>query len=116
MSVYFFLQTERNKNRLQKVNYFIFTFFSSFGQSFFLGLFNTPIRNDLGIKQRLLNKEEILELEPNLSPVFDAGVIYDYAYHARDPHGIVKKIFELYISKGGKFIKSEIKNISQTKL
>ena len=28
---------------------FIFTFFSSFGQSFFLGLFNAPIRNDLGI-------------------------------------------------------------------
>ena len=28
---------------------FIFTFFSSFGQSFFLGLFNEPIRNDLGI-------------------------------------------------------------------
>jgi len=28
---------------------FIFTFFSSFGQSFFLGLFNAPIRNELNI-------------------------------------------------------------------
>ena len=28
---------------------FIFTFFSSFGQSFFLGLFNAPIRNELDI-------------------------------------------------------------------
>ena len=28
---------------------FIFTFFSSFGQSFFLGLFNASIRNDIGI-------------------------------------------------------------------
>ena len=28
---------------------FIFTFFSSFGQSFFLGLFNPSIRNDLNI-------------------------------------------------------------------
>ena len=28
---------------------FIFTFFSSFGQSFSLGLFNAPIRNELGI-------------------------------------------------------------------
>ncbi len=28
---------------------FIFTFFSSFGQSFFLGLFNSSIRNDLNI-------------------------------------------------------------------
>ena len=28
---------------------FIFTFFSSFGQSFFLGMFNAPIRNELSI-------------------------------------------------------------------
>ena len=28
---------------------FIFTFFSSFGQSFFLGIFNTSIRNELSI-------------------------------------------------------------------
>ena len=28
---------------------FIFTFFSSFGQSFFLGIFNTSIRNELYI-------------------------------------------------------------------
>ena len=28
---------------------FVFTFFSSFGQSFFLGLFNAPIRDELGI-------------------------------------------------------------------
>ena len=28
---------------------FIFTFFSSFGQSFFLGIFNSSIRNDLSI-------------------------------------------------------------------
>ena len=28
---------------------FIFTFFSSFGQSFFLGLFNSSLRNELNI-------------------------------------------------------------------
>ncbi len=72
------------------------------------------IRNDFGIKQRLLTKEEILDLEPNLNPVFDAGVIFDYAYHARDPLGILKKIFELYISNGGKFVKSEVNEINET--
>ena len=72
------------------------------------------IRNDFGIKQRLLTKEEILNLEPNLNPVFDAGVIFDYAYHARDPLGILKKIFELYISNGGKFVKSEVNEINET--
>ena len=73
------------------------------------------IRNDLGIKQKLLSREEVLELEPNLNPVFDAGVIYDYAYHARDPKGITKKLFELYLKLGGKFKKEEVTNVEQTR-
>jgi D-amino-acid dehydrogenase len=74
------------------------------------------IRNELGIKQKHLTKDEVLDLEPNLNPVFDAGVIYDYSYHARDPQGILKKIFELYKNLGGKFIKSEVKNIEQVSI
>ncbi len=73
------------------------------------------IRNDLGIKQRLLNRDEVLELEPNLNPVFDAGVIYDYAYHARDPRGITKKLFELFLKLGGKFKKDEVLKVEQTR-
>ena len=73
------------------------------------------IRKDLGIKQKLLSKEEVLELEPNLSPVFDAGVFYDYAYHARDPKEITKKLFELFLKLGGKFKKEEVTCVEQTK-
>ena len=73
------------------------------------------IRQDLGIKQKLLSKEEILKLEPNLSPVFDAGVFYDYAYHARDPKEITKKLFELFLKSGGKFKKEEVMTVEQTK-
>ena len=77
------------------------------------------VRKDLGIEQKLLTQKEILDLEPNLSPVFDAGVIYEKAMHARDPHGILKEIFKLFIKKGGKFIQENIlslrqKNESQT--
>ena len=73
------------------------------------------IRDDLGIKQRLLNREEVLELEPNLSPVFDAGVIYDYAFHARDPKEITKKLFELFLKSGGNFKKEEVTSVEQTR-
>jgi len=71
------------------------------------------VRNDLGIEQKLLSKKEILELEPNLSPVFDAGVIYENAMHARDPHGILKEMFKLYLNKGGKFIQENIVSVKQ---
>ena len=52
------------------------------------------VRKELGIEQKLLTQKEVLDLEPNLQPVFDAGVIYESAMHARDPHGILKKIFK----------------------
>ena len=71
------------------------------------------IRNDLGIEQKLLTQKEILDLEPNLKPVFDAGVIYENAMHAKDPYGILKKIFSLFIEKGGKFIQEDIVSLKQ---
>tara|TARA_B110000881_G_C18558415_1_gene508313 strand:- start:73 stop:1332 length:1260 start_codon:yes stop_codon:yes gene_type:complete len=72
------------------------------------------VRNDLGIEQKLLTQKEVLDLEPNLKPVFDAGVIYENAMHARDPHGILKKIFNLFLEKGGKFIQDDIVRLKQT--
>ncbi len=75
--------------------------------------FEIKVRKDLGIEQKLLSKKEVLELEPNLNPVFDAGVIYESAMHARDPHGILKEIFRLFIKKGGKFIQENIKSLKQ---
>ena len=71
------------------------------------------IRNDLGIEQKLLTQKEILDLEPNLNPAFDAGVIYEKAMHARDPHGILKEIFKLFLKKGGKFIQENIAGLHQ---
>jgi D-hydroxyproline dehydrogenase len=75
--------------------------------------FEIKVRNDLGIEQKLLSQREVLELEPNLNPVFDAGVIYENAMHARDPHGILKEIFKLFIKKGGKFVQDNIKSLKQ---
>ena len=71
------------------------------------------VRNELGIKQKLLTRDEILDLEPNLSPVFHEGVLYEDAIHARDPYGITKKIFEIFLKKGGKFFKENVKNLKQ---
>ena len=72
------------------------------------------VRDELGIEQKLLTQKEVLDLEPNLQPVFDAGVIYESAMHASDPHGILKKIFRLYLKKGGKFIQTNVKSIEQS--
>ena len=71
------------------------------------------VRNDLGIEQKHLTQKEVLNLEPNLNPAFDAGILYEDSMHAKDPYGILKKIFELYLQKGGKFLVENIISINQ---
>ena len=43
------------------------------------------VRDELGVKQQLVNKDEIHDLEPNIKPFYHAGVYYPYARHARNP-------------------------------
>ena len=69
------------------------------------------VRNELGVKQQLVNKNEIHDLEPNLKPFYHAGVYYPYARHARNPKKILLKLFELFLKKGGKFNKVNIQEI-----
>ena len=69
------------------------------------------VRDELGVKQQLVNKKEIHDLEPNIKPFYHAGVYYPYARHARNPKKILLKLFELFLKKGGKFKKSNIKQI-----
>ena len=70
------------------------------------------IREELGVKQQLVNPKEIHDLEPNLKPFYHGGVYYDYARHARDPRKILIKLFENFLSKGGKFLKLNINDLN----
>ena len=42
------------------------------------------VRDELGVKQQLVTKKEIHDLEPNIKPFYHAGVYYPYARHARN--------------------------------
>jgi len=70
------------------------------------------MRNELGVKQQILNPKEIHDLEPNLKPFYHGGVFYDYARHARNPKKILLKLFDNFISKGGKYLKLNINNLN----
>ena len=69
------------------------------------------IRKELGVKQQLVNKKEIHDLEPNIKPFYHAGVYYPYARHARNPKKILLKFFDLFLKKGGEFKKLDIQNM-----
>ena len=69
------------------------------------------IRKELGVEQQLVNPKEIHDLEPNIKPFYYGGVYYPYAKHARNPKKILLKLFELFLKKGGKFLKLNIQDI-----
>ena len=69
------------------------------------------MRNELGVEQQVLTQKEIHDLEPNIKKFYHGGVFYNYARHARDPKKILLKLFDLFLQKGGKFLKINIKDI-----
>ena len=69
------------------------------------------IRKEIGAEQQLLSKSDIHDLEPNIKNIYHAGVFYKKARHARNPGKIWVKLYESFIKKGGKFLKSNIQNL-----
>ena len=69
------------------------------------------IRKELGIDQQILTTKEIHDLEPNIKPFYHGGVFYKYARHARNPKKILIKLFEKFLSDGGKFLKLNIQDL-----
>jgi len=72
------------------------------------------IRNELGVKQQILTPHEIHDLEPHINKIYHGGILYSNARHARNPKKILLKLFELFISKGGKFEKQNVQTIHFT--
>ena len=70
------------------------------------------VRNELGVDQQLVTPKEIHDLEPNIKPIYHGGVYYQHGRHARNPKKILLKLFELFLKKGGKFLKMNIKDIN----
>jgi D-hydroxyproline dehydrogenase len=70
------------------------------------------VRDELGVDQQEVTAKEIHDLEPNIKPIYHGGVYYQYGRHARNPKKILLKLYDLFLKKGGKFLKMDIKDIN----
>ncbi|MDB0029773.1 FAD-binding oxidoreductase [bacterium] len=70
------------------------------------------VRDELGVDQQIVTPKEIHDLEPNIKPIYHGGVYYQHGRHARNPKKILLKLYDLFLKKGGKFLKMNIKNIN----
>ena len=69
------------------------------------------VRDELGVDQQIVTPKEIHDLEPNIKPIYHGGVYYQHGRHARNPKKILLKLYDLFLKKGGKFLKMNIKDI-----
>ena len=70
------------------------------------------VRNELGVDQQLVTPKEIHDLEPNIKPIYHGGVYYQHGRHARNPKKILLKLYDLFLKKGGRFLKMNIRDIN----
>jgi len=70
------------------------------------------VRNELGVEQKLLKPHEIHDLEPHIKQIYHGGVLYPSARHAKNPRKILLKLFELFLKRGGKFVKENVEKIN----
>jgi glycine/D-amino acid oxidase-like deaminating enzyme len=70
------------------------------------------VRNELGVDQQVVTPKEINDLEPNIKPIYHGGVYYQHGRHARNPKKILLKLYDLFLKKGGRFLKMNIKDIN----
>ena len=72
---------------------------------------SNTVRENNGVKIKILSKKEILDMEPNLASVFYNGQLFMGSRHTTNPQEISNKIFESFINNGGNFYKKSVKNI-----
>ena len=70
------------------------------------------VRNELGVDQQVVTPKEIHDLEPNIKPIYHGGVYYQHGRHARNPKKILLNLYDLFLKKGGKFLKMNVKDIN----
>lgn len=74
------------------------------------------LREELKIKQIILSKQEVHDMEPGLHPVYAGGIYFPNSWHARNPKKISDKIFAKCLEMGATFIQDEIKHVQSNTL
>ena len=78
--------------------------------------YSINLRKKNGVKIQELNSAEIMEMEPNIAPLYYCGLIFKGSRHTVNPIKVSKKIFESFLNKGGFFLNKKITAINNTKI
>ncbi|SIS79101.1 NAD(P)/FAD-dependent oxidoreductase [Neptunomonas antarctica] len=88
-------------------------------QSFTNARTDIELRRRNGIPVQELSQGDISDLEPNLNPIYHRGLLFNDAYHVRNPLLLLKKMGDAVRKKGGRIVTGKvlhIKRVSATEL
>ena len=70
------------------------------------------LRSESGASIEFLNAEEILEIEPDITPIFEAGYLMPDNGHCKDPFGLANGLVKMFVQKGGNLVKADVLDFS----
>ena len=69
------------------------------------------LMDQLGSPYEVLNKAEIMDLEPNLAPIFEYGFFQKDSMSIRNPDALVRGMVDLFCEQGGRYEQFEVKDL-----
>ena len=84
-------------------------------QDFNSAQYSRDLRIKNGVKMKVLDSPTIKEMEPNISPIYYKGILFEGSRHTINPQKISQKIFDIFIDRGGVFLNKKILSIDAVK-
>lgn len=72
------------------------------------------LRRELGIRQTVLDCEDIRTLEPALPPNYMHGILFPDAVHLTDPFELMRMLARAFVAKGGSIVRGDITKLQHS--
>ncbi len=70
---------------------------------------------DLDIPYYEINRDELIDLEPNLNRRFEKGILLEYTRQTRNPKTLVTRFFQHFMAAGGRLVADHARSITHTR-
>ncbi|MGO3345643.1 MAG: NAD(P)/FAD-dependent oxidoreductase [Marinomonas sp.] len=102
---------EVNAQELLEINGTMYLYSSP--ESFANARTDIDLRRNNGIPVQELSHAEVADLEPNITPLYHKGLLFNDGYHVRNPRQLLKNMGDLVRKKGGRIVKANALDIQR---
>lgn len=82
-------------------------------ENFYSAQYSNDLRKKNGVKMKILDSNEIKEMEPKIAPLYYKGILFEGSRHTTNPLKISQKILDTFIDRGGVFLNKKVTHIEE---